>query len=203
MDKKEGDIMFIWTLTLVACILIGICIGLPFGQGGIGGSAGVVIGFLLAFKVECHYTLKKIPLKEGMTVVDYGCGPGRFTIPVAKLTKGKVFAVDINPIFIKTVKKRAARAGLNIEAILGDSYNTGIQGSSIDLVLLIDTLHAIKHRNALFQEIHRILRQGGRIFMDPGHLKISSAKEIVESSGLFTIVECRGKDMLTAPKVKQ
>jgi ubiquinone/menaquinone biosynthesis C-methylase UbiE len=29
--------------------------------------------------------LKKIPIKEGMVVVDYGCGPGRYTLPIAKL----------------------------------------------------------------------------------------------------------------------
>ena len=28
--------------------------------------------------------LKRIPLKEGIVVVDYGCGPGRYTLPVAK-----------------------------------------------------------------------------------------------------------------------
>ena len=64
--------------------------------------------------------LKKIPLTEGMVVVDYGCGPGRYTLPVAKLvgSKGRVFAVDIQPLAIKTVKERAARQDLtNIETI--------------------------------------------------------------------------------------
>lgn len=28
--------------------------------------------------------LKKISLKEGMTVVDYGCGPGHYSLPVAE-----------------------------------------------------------------------------------------------------------------------
>jgi len=150
--------------------------------------------------------LKKIPLKEEMVVVDYGCGPGSYTIPAAKLVgpKGKIFAVDIQPLAIKTIKEKATRESLtNIEAILVDSYNTGIQGSSIDLVLLLDTLHMISNCDALFQEIHRLLKQDGLIFMDFGHMKMSRGRKIVESTGLFTVVECRGYDMLVAPKAKQ
>ncbi|MCK4398085.1 MAG: class I SAM-dependent methyltransferase, partial [Methanophagales archaeon] len=105
--------------------------------------------------------LKKIPLTEGMVVVDYGCGPGRYTLPVAKLvgSKGRVFAVDIQPLAIKTVKERAARQDLtNIETILVDSCNTRVKGSNIDLILLIDTLHLINDYHALFHEIHRLLK---------------------------------------------
>ena len=150
--------------------------------------------------------LKNIPLKEGMTVVDYGCGIGRYTLPVAELVglKGKVFAVDIQPLAIKTVKEKAARHGLtNVETILVDSYNTEIQDSSSDIVLLIDTLHMIEDCDALFQKIYRILKQDGFIFMDKGHLKMSRAREIVESTELFTIVECWSRDMLVAPKDKR
>jgi len=150
--------------------------------------------------------LKKIPLKEGMVVVDYGCGPGCYTLPLAELVgpKGKVFAVDIQPLAIKTVKEKAARKSLtNIEAVLVDPYDTGIQGSSIDLVLLIDTFHMIKDRDALLAEIHRLLKPDGLLFMDPGHMKTSRAREIVEGTDLFTIAECRGRDMLVAPKAKR
>lgn len=150
--------------------------------------------------------LKKIPLKEGMTVVDHGCGIGRYTLPVAELIglKGKVFAVDIQPLAIKIVKEKAAKHDLtNVETILVDSYDTGIQDSSIDIVLLIDTIHMIEDCDALFQEIYRILKQDGFIFMDKGHLKMSRAREIVESTGFFTIVECRNRDMLVALKDKR
>lgn len=150
--------------------------------------------------------IEKFPLKEGMTVVDYGCGPGRYTIPIARLVgeKGKVFAIDIQPIAISTVSKKAAKERLrNIETILLDSYNTRIQEASIDLVLLLDTIHMISDRKALFREIHRILKQDGMLFMDPGHMKLGSAIEIVESAGFFTIKECQGKDMLVIPKTKQ
>jgi len=150
--------------------------------------------------------LKKIPIKEGMAVVDYGCGPGRYTLPIARLVglKGKVFTVDIQPLAIKMIEEKAVRESLtNMEAILVDSYDTGIQGSSIDLVILLDTLHMIGDCGALFREFRRLLKQDGLIFMDPGHMRLSRAKEIVESTGLFTIVECRGHDMLVSPKAKQ
>jgi len=150
--------------------------------------------------------LDNFPLKEGMAVVDYGCGPSRYTLPIARLVgpKGKVFAVDIQPLAISTVRKKAARESLtNIEAILIDSYDTGIQTSSIDLVLFVDTLHSIGDCDALFREIHRILKQDGVFFMDPGHMEMSRATEIVEGTGLFTITDCRGHDMLVAPKAHQ
>jgi len=143
--------------------------------------------------------LRKIPLKEGMKVVDYGCGPGRYTLPMADLvgSKGKVFAVDIQPLAIKTEKEKAARQGLtNVEVILVESYATGIQGPSIDLVLFVDTLHHIEDCNALFHEIHRLLKPDGLLFMDPGRMKISKARGIVEGTGLFTIVKFKGKNML-------
>jgi len=150
--------------------------------------------------------LEKIPIKEGMAVRDYGCGLGRYTLPIAKLVgpKGKVFAVDIQPLAISTIKDKAARESLtNIEAILVNSYNTGIQDSSIGLVLFLDTLHQIGDCDALFLEIRRVLKDDGVLFMDPGHMKLARAREIVEDTGLFTIAECRDHDMLVVPKAKQ
>jgi len=147
--------------------------------------------------------LLKVPLKQGMTVVDYGCGPGRYTIPMARLVgpAGKVFAVDIQPLATSMVKRMAEREHLaNIEVILVDSYITGIADSTVDLVLLSDTLHMIEDFNELFIEIHRILKQEGILFMNPGHMGLSQAIEIFKSSSLFTIVECRGVDMLVTPK---
>lgn len=148
--------------------------------------------------------LEKTPIRRGMAVVDYACGPGRYAIPAAKLVggEGKVFAVDIQPLAIKMVRKKATGQSLtNIEPILVEAYDTGIQGSSIDLVLMFDALHMISDRAALLSEVHRLLKQDGIFFLDSGHMKLSKAKEIVEDNGLFAIVECRGDDMLLAPKV--
>jgi 2-polyprenyl-3-methyl-5-hydroxy-6-metoxy-1,4-benzoquinol methylase len=45
----------------------------------------------------------RFSIQEGMTVVDYGCGPGRYTIRFAKLVgeRGKVYAVDVQELAIE------------------------------------------------------------------------------------------------------
>ena len=178
-------------------------------------SKAVFKAIMLGYKVcdlfwNLKRDLKRIPLRKGMTVVDYGCALGRYTLPIAKLvgSKGRVFAVDIQPLAISTIREKAASKGLtNLEAILVNSYNTGIQSSSIDLVLLIATLPLIKEYKLLFHEIHRIIKPGGIIFMKHLCMRISMSrtKEIVESTGFFTMIECRGgiePEMLFAPRIK-
>jgi ubiquinone/menaquinone biosynthesis C-methylase UbiE len=148
-------------------------------------------------------SLEKAQLRRGMSVVDYGCGPGSFTIPAAELVgqQGKVFAVDIYPLAISTVKQKASRKGLqNVETILVKGYDTGIEASSIDRVLLIDTIHLIEDTDALFREIHRVLKPDGLLFMEKGHMAMSEQKTILEKTGLFKITEAQGLMILAAPQ---
>ena len=147
--------------------------------------------------------LKKLPLKRNMTVVDYACGPGRYTIPIAEILghQGTVYAVDIQPLAIKTVKKKAAGKSLNnIKPLLVDSFHTGIPDSSADLVLLIDAIQGIKEYNALFNEIHRLLKADGILFMDSGHLKSADVQSILKGTGLFNFNRVDGKNMLLNKK---
>ncbi len=133
--------------------------------------------------------LRKARLERGMYVVDYGCGPGGFTIPATELVgpEGKVFAVDIHPLAIESVKRKASRKALeNIETILVEGYYTGIRESSIDRVLLIDTFAQIQDREALLRELHRVLKGDGLLLMAREHMSISQQKGIVMKSGLST-----------------
>jgi ubiquinone/menaquinone biosynthesis C-methylase UbiE len=147
--------------------------------------------------------VKKIPLKEGMIVVDYACGPGRYTILAAEIVgpQGTVYAVDIQPLAIETVKRKATAKSLaNVKAVLVESYDTGIPDSSADMVLLIDAIQGIKEYNVLFHEIHRLLKSDGLLFMDSGHLKTTEVKNMVEGTGLFTLIKLDGKNMLLSKK---
>jgi ubiquinone/menaquinone biosynthesis C-methylase UbiE len=138
-----------------------------------------------------------------MTVVDYACGPGRYTIPLAEAVgpQGRVYAIDIQPLAIEIVKKKAVSKGLaNIETVLVDSYHSGIPDASADLVLLLDVIHGIHERDVLFREIHRLLKPSGLLFMDSGHASTREVKAQVEATGLFTMVKFDGRDMLLSKK---
>jgi len=46
--------------------------------------------------------LEEVGIKPGFHVLDFGCGPGSYIIPLAKLVgeSGKVYAMDIHPLAI-------------------------------------------------------------------------------------------------------
>ncbi len=140
--------------------------------------------------------LARLPLRRGMTVVDYACGPGRYTVPAAGFVgpEGKVYAVDIQPLALKMVRDRAGKAALtNVEAVLVQAYDTGIPGECADLVLLLDAFHGIGDRAALLHEIRRIIKPDGVFLMEPGHMDAAQALSIVTATGLFRHVKTVGK----------
>jgi ubiquinone/menaquinone biosynthesis C-methylase UbiE len=158
---------------------------------------GVMDVFYPAGRAERH--LSKIPLKPGITVVDYACGPGRYTIPVALAVgpAGKVYAVDIQPLAVETVRRKAARKRLkNIEGVVADSYHTGIPDGVADLVLVIDAIHMVDDRGQLLQEIHRLLKEDGLLFVEVDHIAPASVLRQIEESRLFHPSKIDGKTMI-------
>ena len=64
--------------------------------------------------------LKEVGIKPGFHVLDYGCGPGSYIIPLAELVgkSGKIYALDIHPLAIQKVQGIASEKQLsNVETI--------------------------------------------------------------------------------------
>jgi ubiquinone/menaquinone biosynthesis C-methylase UbiE len=98
-------------------------------------------------------------------ITDLACGYGTFTIPVARRTKGKVFAIDIEPEMIEATQRKTVESGLqNIEVIQKDfvTGGTSLANSSCEHVLLFNILHA-ENPLKILAEAKRILLQGGKI----------------------------------------
>jgi ubiquinone/menaquinone biosynthesis C-methylase UbiE len=142
--------------------------------------------------------LQRACLQAGETVVDWGCGPGRVSIPAARVIGGgRLVAVDVEPTALQMVREKAAEAGLgNIHTVLLKSHPVAISTASADAVLLIDTFHAAKDKPGLLADIGRILKPGGRLFMDPGHMELEKARSWIDASGLFRLEGFWGRDML-------
>ncbi len=135
-------------------------------------------------------TLEKWPIRKGKTVVDFACGPGRYTRYLARKVgaEGKVYALDIHPLAIKAIEKIIKKNRLkNVDAKCCPEFKTGLHESSVDLIVFLDALHQIKKHDQLFKELHRILKPKGRLFLEPGHIQFAKAKEIVLKTGLFDI----------------
>jgi ubiquinone/menaquinone biosynthesis C-methylase UbiE len=142
-------------------------------------------------------------LKEGMTAVDYGCGMGFFTLPMARLVgpAGKVIAVDVQQKMLNGLLGRADRAGLSdrIEAVVPYGTDSGM-GDSVDFVAALYVVHELPDANAFFSQMRNIMKPGARILIvEPGfHVKKSEFLKSVEtaaSEGLKRTdesVACRG-----------
>jgi len=98
-------------------------------------------------------------------VVEFGCGYGTFTIPAAKIIKGKIYALDIEPDMICMTNDEAKKQGLsNVQTIQRDfmAEGSGLPDESVDYVMLFNILHLEKPM-ALINEARRVLRSGGKL----------------------------------------
>jgi ubiquinone/menaquinone biosynthesis C-methylase UbiE len=132
--------------------------------------------------------LFELGVRAGHVVLDFGCGSGTYTIPAAKLVgEGvTVYALDINSSFLDRIEERAKQEGLkNIVRI--DANEEGeipLENERIDVILLIDVLHLIDCREALFDEAYRILKRGGLIIVYPMHMAEKEVGELATSRDL-------------------
>ncbi len=106
--------------------------------------------------------LKKIiPLKNGQTVLDFGCGTGRITRELREiLPKSKFVGVDVSETAIKIAKKKYPWA--NFYSVQdGDKFP--FKKNSFDLILAADVIEHIYNTQHTLLELNRILKKGGEI----------------------------------------
>ncbi len=100
-------------------------------------------------------------------VVEFGCGYGTFTIPVAKRISGTVTTFDIAPEMVERTRQRAAAAGAyNIVCVVRDVSAEGFGGEpeSKDACLLFNILHC-EEPMKLLAEAARVVRPGGAVLV--------------------------------------
>ncbi len=98
-------------------------------------------------------------------VTEFGCGYGTFTIPTAKIIKGKIYALDIDSDMIRLTDEEARKQCLsNVQTIMRDfiSEGSGLTDATIDYVTLFNILH-LENPVSLLSEANRILVKGGKV----------------------------------------
>lgn len=133
--------------------------------------------------------LDEVGIKEGFHVLDYGCGPGSYIVPLFELVSksGKIYALDIHPFAIQAVRRIAAKKGMtNVQTILSDCQ-TGLPPNSMDVVLLYDILHDLDEPDRVLAELHRVLRIKGILSVSDHHMKQEEIESRIINGGLYKL----------------
>ena len=145
--------------------------------------------------------LEEVPLRPGDDVLDYGCGPGGYTLVAADMVRphGSVVAADIHPLAVARVERLAEERGLvNVTTVRTDCA-TGLPDASLDVVLLYDILHDLSEPGEVLAELHRVLRSGGVLSVNDHHLADTEVYRRVTRGGAFELAR-RGERTLTFTK---
>jgi 2-polyprenyl-3-methyl-5-hydroxy-6-metoxy-1,4-benzoquinol methylase len=134
-----------------------------------------------------------------MKVMDIGCAMGFFSLPLARMVgaTGQVICIDLQEKMIKSLKKRAAKAGLSgrIETRVCSPNSLEIADipGKIDFVLAYAVVHEVPDSEALFSQVHQSMKPGGKFLVgEPkGHVSTDDFNQTIATARRcrFEVVE--------------
>jgi len=114
----------------------------------------------------CGNPVTMADLKPGETVLDLGSGPGFDAFLAAKSVGpgGEVIGIDMTPEMITKAKKNTEKLHLsNVEFKLGEIEKLPVADNSVDVVMSNCVINLSPDKRAVYREIFRVLKPGGRI----------------------------------------
>jgi arsenite methyltransferase len=108
-------------------------------------------------------------IRAGQVVLDHACGAGMDLLLAARRVgkTGKAIGVDMTPGMCKSARKAADEAGMSdvVDIREGLYENLPVEDSSIDVVISNGVVNLAPNKISVFEEIYRVLRPGGYLFM--------------------------------------
>jgi SAM-dependent methyltransferase len=114
--------------------------------------------------VANHWLLGRI--EPGAVVLDLGCGAGTDLLIAAQMTgpTGRVIGIDMTASMLDRARASAAEMGLgNVELHESLIEALPLENASVDVVISNGVIDLVPDKDAVFDEIDRVLRPGGRL----------------------------------------
>lgn len=105
-------------------------------------------------------------LAPGEQVLDLGSGAGTDSLVASQMVgaEGRVTGVDMTPEMVATARASAAELGAaNVEFVESEAERLPFADASFDIVISNGVIDLIPDKDAVFTELHRVLRPGGRL----------------------------------------
>lgn len=116
----------------------------------------------------CGNPVALASIQPGDTVVDLGSGGGIDCFLAARKTgpEGRVIGVDMTPEMLERARHNAGKGGYaNVEFREGQIESLPLEDASVDVVLSNCVINLSPDKPRVFQEIMRVLKPGGKVFV--------------------------------------
>lgn len=105
-------------------------------------------------------------IEPGATVLDLGCGAGTDLLIAAQMTgpSGRAIGIDMTGAMVERARAGAKQMGLaNVAVRESVIEDLPVEDGSVDVVLSNGVIDLVPNKEAVFREIARVLRPGGRL----------------------------------------
>jgi len=118
-------------------------------------------------------------ITKGMTALDLGCGPGIFTLEIARQLngEGKVIAADIQQGMLDILKNKIQGQAIerHIELHKCNENSIGIK-EQVDFILAFYVIHEVPNQKALFEELSTIIKPDGKMLIVEPKFEVTRRK---------------------------
>jgi ubiquinone/menaquinone biosynthesis C-methylase UbiE len=145
-------------------------------------------------------------ITEGMTVLDFGCGPGYFTIDMAKMVgkSGRVIAADLQEEMLQILKEKIQATEFEERITLHKSEANKIRlTGKLDFVLAFYVIHELPSSEDFFKEIVSFLKPGGKVLIvePPFHVSKTAFMKMIKKAEDAGFKPEQGPGLLLSKKV--
>ncbi|MGD9128180.1 MAG: class I SAM-dependent methyltransferase [Planctomycetia bacterium] len=141
-------------------------------------------------------------VKEGMMAIDIGCGPGFFSIDMARLVgpSGRVIAVDLQKEMLEWLQKKIEGTELEDRFTLHQCKADRIgldENQKVDFILAFYMVHETPNQEAFFGEVATLLKPNGRLLVVEPPFHVSKAA----FNGTLMRAQAFGLTVMETPRV--
>jgi ubiquinone/menaquinone biosynthesis C-methylase UbiE len=125
--------------------------------------AGFFVASSRSFKRFAAQVIEWVDPVHQKQILDLACGPGLFTLPIARQIPGQVTGFDLSFPMLRQAQKRLEQGGATqFNLIRGTAFRLPFSDCCFDAILCSGALHLFDRPDSALQEISRVLKPGGK-----------------------------------------